>query len=439
MKFFFQNSSNKKRVDVRSLWSKKLKIHTENTVNTVNQAEGTSVCKLRFQQTLVEVYARFLATDVESGRTSYLINHRTVLKVTDLTTLRLSDPTVATIQSNRIQGRNIGRTEVQVIGPFSANILASAELRVTGDRVGIANLTSKTISGLQMDVKPDHVNTNRFQVETRILDSLTAKYQEALLDLTLILTDGSKLPLRSVSEQDYQLFIETYDPSIVAIAPSTTFLNPRIIAINNGVGNLIKVSLALSNDCKGVSKNFILATKKVPIRIELNMADDLVEENQRTEFPQNDGDQEPETGKNKPTFVTNVGIPMSKNNQFLTASARNHRNFLQYPQNLVTPFEVGMYVLLVAFVCGLLIFVAACVVYASKFKPIRPNHISLNGQSELNTRRTTTNAHDWVWLGRSTFDSSNFDGKYYTDTLRKKPGIVDKLVVHFLQTFLVKK
>ena len=24
-------------------------------------------------------------------------------------------------------------------------------------------------------------------------------------------------------------------------------------------------------------------------------------------------------------------------------------------------------------------------------------------------------------------------------TLRKKPGIVDKLVVHFLQTFLVKK
>ena len=27
----------------------------------------------------------------------------------------------------------------------------------------------------------------------------------------------------------------------------------------------------------------------------------------------------------------------------------------------------------------------------------------------------------------------------FTSALRKKPGIVDKLVVHFLQTFLVKK
>ena len=31
------------------------------------------------------------------------------------------------------------------------------------------------------------------------------------------------------------------------------------------------------------------------------------------------------------------------------------------------------------------------------------------------------------------------DNQKFYSTLRKKPGIVDKLVVHFLQTFLVKK
>ena len=40
----------------------------------------------------------------------------------------------------------------------------------------------------------------------------------------------------------------------------------------------------------------------------------------------------------------------------------------------------------------------------------------------------------WVVLSMTEVRPSS---GYYT--LRKKPGIVDKLVVHFLQTFLVKK
>ena len=40
--------------------------------------------------------------------------------------------------------------------------------------------------------------------------------------------------------------------------------------------------------------------------------------------------------------------------------------------------------------------------------------------------------------GRSRWQNK-FTNVYKTSTLRKKPGIVDKLVVHFLQTFLVKK
>lgn len=74
------------------------------------------VCRLRYQQTSVDVYAHFFATDHESGRTTYLINRRTWLRVTDLVLpwLRVSDPRIASLHGRILQGRSVGRTEVQV-------------------------------------------------------------------------------------------------------------------------------------------------------------------------------------------------------------------------------------------------------------------------------------------------------------------------------------
>lgn len=61
----------------------------------------------------------------------------------------------------------------------------------------------------------------------------------------------------------------------------------------------------------------------------------------------------------------------------------------------------------------------SCVVYASKFKPIDADVTSGVRASPVNPsnlimhreprkpRESTTNAHDWVWLGRATIDTSN--------------------------------
>jgi len=75
------------------------------------------MCRLRYQQTSVDVYAHFMATDHESGRISYLINRRTWLRVTDLVLpwLRVSDPRIASLHGRVLQGRSMGRTEVQVV------------------------------------------------------------------------------------------------------------------------------------------------------------------------------------------------------------------------------------------------------------------------------------------------------------------------------------
>lgn len=87
----------------------------------------------------------------------------------------------------------------------------------------------------------------------------------------------------------------------------------------------------------------------------------------------------------------------------------------------MTSLEIGMYVLLTAFCLAIGIFVISCVVYASKFRPVTIDMVSeemgLNKDApsggglglmrdSRRPRESTTNVHDWVWLGRATMDRS---------------------------------
>lgn len=79
--------------------------------------------------------------------------------------------------------------------------------------------------------------------------------------------------------------------------------------------------------------------------------------------------------------------------------------------------EIGMYVLLTAFCFAIIVFVVSCVVYASKFRPDDGRNIPMNVRRDYNQNGhlrekpkgpdSTMNAHDWVWLGRSTMDRNS--------------------------------
>ena len=73
---------------------------------------------LRYQQTPVRVFAKFLAQDSDSGRTEYFPSRSTELDVTELVMghgLRISNSGVATLRDgNIVQGLNPGRTEIKV-------------------------------------------------------------------------------------------------------------------------------------------------------------------------------------------------------------------------------------------------------------------------------------------------------------------------------------
>lgn len=75
--------------------------------------------------------------------------------------------------------------------------------------------------------------------------------QEGLLDIELEFSDGSRTPLREVADSDYHLLVESTDPEIVAFAPMVASHHPRVIAVGEGSGDLLQVTLLISEECRG--------------------------------------------------------------------------------------------------------------------------------------------------------------------------------------------
>lgn len=127
-------------------------------------------------------------------------------------------------------------------------------------------------------------------------------------------------------------------------------------------------------------------------------------------------------------YIILVGIPLRDDSKYYepTVQARQHRGSINsieghrhkpdFHIGNMSTMEIGMYVILTVFCFAIIIFVISCVVYASKFRPINiesgldPNDNETKSVILKDTKRskeTTTNAHDWVWLGRSTMDRNS--------------------------------
>ncbi|XP_057654487.1 transmembrane protein 132E isoform X1 [Diorhabda carinulata] len=381
------------------------------------------ICRLRYQQTSVDVYARFLASDHSSGHISYLINRRTFLRVTDLVLpwLRVSDPRIASLHGRILQGRSVGRTEVQVLSPITSRVYGSKEVRVGNDKVGLTKLYVQVVSGLQLNISPDSSLENVYVAETGITRKLTAQYQEGLLDIELEFSDRQKTPLRDIADTDYHLVVESLDPEVVAFAPMVASHHPRVIAVGEGSGDLLQVTLLLAEECRNSGKPKTkatgpLASASATINVDFSSID-----LHRPDILQNDGGS---YGSSKAREFSDLQDILKGSSIHLENSDEPNVLARQFQGNKgisrqlsphhSTPLEISMYVLLAAFCCAILVFVVSCVVYASKFKPINPNispgihttstNFIIQHESNQKSKESTTNAHDWVWLGRATIE-----------------------------------
>ncbi|KAK4874990.1 hypothetical protein RN001_011412 [Aquatica leii] len=382
-------------------------------------------CRLRYQQSPVDVYAHFMASDHDSGRVTYLVNRRTWLRVTDLVLplLRVSDPRIANLRGRILQGRSMGRTEVQVLSPITGRVIGAKEIRVGNDKTGITRLSVQVVSGLQLNISPDSVTENGYVAETSVTRKLTAQYQEGLLDIELEFSDGSKTPLREVADLDYHLVVESLDPEVVAFAPMVASHHPRVIAVGEGSGDLLQITLLLPEECRGASRsklksNGALASAAASVTVDFSTSDLP----HRQDILQNDGGSysSSKSGRDFHDLQDILkGVAMrDDDNDEPNVQARQHqggKGIIRHhaPMNM-TPLEISMYVLLAAFCFAIVVFVVSCMVYASKFKPVEPGThgltaapIALNPQRDRKPRETITNAHDWVWLGRATLEHNS--------------------------------
>ncbi|XP_044755298.1 transmembrane protein 132E [Coccinella septempunctata] len=383
-------------------------------------------CRLRYQQTPVDVYAHFMAVDQESGRVNFLINRRTWLRVTDLVLplLRVSDLRIASLHGRILQGRSMGRTEVQVLSPITGRVIGAKEIRVVNDKIFITKLSVEVVSGLQLNISPDSSIENGYVAETSVTRKLTAQYQEGLLDIELEFSDGSKTPLRDIADSDYHLLVDSTDPEVVAFAPMVASHHPRVIAVGEGSGDLLHVTLLLSEECRMSSRSKVknagpLAQASANVIVDFSSSDLP----HRPDILQNDGGV---FGGTKGGMFQDLQDILKGNSlqedlsQIPNVQARQYsstKNSHKRRHDDMNPLEISMYVLLAAFCCAIVVFVISCVVYASKYKQldqsvtqgIRASPVSPSGlQKDYNRKReTVTNAHDWVWLGRSTVDSTN--------------------------------
>ncbi|XP_053692033.1 transmembrane protein 132E [Sabethes cyaneus] len=410
--------------------------HADDFINGVPSERN--ICRARYQQSPVEVYARFLAMDQDSGRVSYLISRRTGLRVTDLVQplLRVADPKIATLRGRTLQGRAMGRTDVQVLSPITGRVIGAREVRVGSDKVSINRLLVRVVSGLQLSITSDSAIENGYIAETSVTRKLTAQYQEGLLDIDLEFSDGSKTPLRDISVDDYFLLVESLDTEVVAFAPMLASHHPRVIAVGEGNGDLLRVTLLLSEECRlrrniPVSKQSIkssvgpLVSALASVQVDFSMSDIGT----RPDTVQNDGiagrDRKPGRELSDLADIL-IGIPLKDDNSQQPSAlqpSRQHRGGIPgYTNNKsvvytdATSLEIGMYVLLGAFCLAIGVFVISCIVYASKFRPVT---IDVTGEASVRDgmgnasilgvkgTESTTNAHDWVWLGRATMDRSS--------------------------------
>lgn len=167
-----------------------------------------------------------------------------------------------------------------------------------------------------------------------------------------------------------------------------------------------------------------LASTLASVQVDFNMA----------EFPdspdtfQNDGvgsrDRKTVQDANSLTDIL-IGIPLNDEKKSIGHSP-NRGVMKNYANgNISTALEIGTYVLLSTICFAIVVFVVSCFVYASKHKMIniennnkdRPvvgmtvgnatsGHFPVLRESRKH-RESTTNAHNWVWLGRATMDRSS--------------------------------
>ena len=236
------------------------------------------------------------------------------------------------------------------------------------------------------------------------------------MDIDLTFSDGSVVNLRDVNPNNYFLNVKSLNPDIIAFAPTEGARYPRVIAISSGSGPLLSVSLEIQDGCDAFGQRITLISSKADVDVKLTNQDPNL---RRDRFQTNELAHHASSSIDMGDLgdaLSNIALRDDQNYFKPALSSQRH-----YPSGSVDPrlhqqhsmanLELATTILMGVFLIAISVFVLACLVMVTKY---RRQKYPLQKKSQ-----SVQNAHDWVWLGKSTMDKSSVRSSGSRDTLEE--------------------
>ncbi|XP_025092011.1 transmembrane protein 132C-like [Pomacea canaliculata] len=401
-------------------------------------------CEVRMQQALIDVYARFI---IDNGGRKYFQSKKVYLRVTDLVQkfLRTLDPQIATVNGRVVQGHSAGKTDVQILSP-AGHVISSRKIQVGRGRVKLERILVRVVSGLTLQIAKDRHLLGALTATAVLEDKLVARQQDAVLDITLQYTDGSRMPLEYVDPSHFDLKVQSLNIHVVDVPTNNkASYQPGIRPIGSGRGKLIKVILRQpASICQ--YKRRPLASSHVNIHVDFSKDSNAVGRVQSDAFYDHNrasDRREDHTSEDKDTKPGHI----SPDYDFDTHAVDKQKYFThqhgKFPELSVAapsnpkvipveiafngmkesgsspqqealeqaidtsrsnskPFLIPLYVLVSVF----FVVAVSCVLFTMRY--YRRKRMPKDSSS---SHGSVSNAKDWVWIGRATLERN---GNHYT-------------------------
>ena len=238
-------------------------------------------------------------------------------------------------------------------------------------------------------------------------------FQDGVLQVSVKFDDGTSMPLKYISSSDYFLDMDTLNNHVVAFGPMLASDTPRVIALGQGKGELLKLALELGDQCQR-KKSRPLAVSYVYIDV------DFAEDPSKGEDLQADASHYGYGGRSNDRFSGDKGdnnydkkwkgargptdedTPHEEyDDDLMMSHDEPHPNHEAQQQHILkaqgmTPLEIGMYILLGVFCLAIIVFMLNCMIFVVRYRRKRQPKDTRHGP--------VAQVDDWVWIGRATLE-----------------------------------
>uniref|UniRef100_A0A915CCX6 Transmembrane protein family 132 middle domain-containing protein n=1 Tax=Parascaris univalens TaxID=6257 RepID=A0A915CCX6_PARUN len=198
----------------------------------------------------VRILAAFQVGDERTGERIYLSGQRdTLFDVTAISADHVHSSDLGVVAIHRHEGRIL----LNALRPGSARVMVrshtpnidygSAPVVVTEDPVSVRSVTAELVVDIEVGVMHAVEKPNEFLISSRILNTLTHRYQHALLACRIHYSDEQSTELSDIGVEEYMLNVWSGDERSLAVIQRNSHALVELIALDDTHDAVINAEL----------------------------------------------------------------------------------------------------------------------------------------------------------------------------------------------------